>query len=529
MRAETATEKTLRSQEIGGVYAWYTLVVLVLVFAMSQLDRLALSILAEDVKADLHVTDSQIGFLFGTAFGVFYAVFGVSIGRLADFLSRRWLLATGMVLWSAMTVLSGVAANFGELAVARAFIGIGEAAVGPACYSILTDRFPKAQRATVLAICVSGLFIGNGLSKMIGGAVLSFWHGTFPHNPPLGLHAWQVAFFVIGAPGILAALWVASLREPVRGLADGLPEPPREPHPWKRSFIELSSAVPPLTVFNAARFGLKPLVYNLFGAACAALFAVVCTRLFHDTEEWVALAVGGYATFSWIQSLRHRDRATYTLIFGTPTYMSAVIAFGLLSFVGWSVGFWAPPYAIRVLHVSPAEVGLIMGTIAAAGGWGGGVLGGRVADIFLKNNPAGRLYIGFAAAVALPVFVVSMIHTHNVALFYALFGCYVMFGNMWVGVCAATTQEIVLPHMRGAAAAANALAFTLIGLCIGPYMVGKLSAVLHDLGLAIEISTCVTPVAFLLLLHTYRTLTAAEGSRLARAQAAAAAAGQVLL
>ncbi|HVY86972.1 MAG TPA: MFS transporter [Caulobacterales bacterium] len=505
--------------EIGGSYARYVLVVLVLVFAISQADRLILSILAEDVKADLGVTDSQIGFLFGTAFGVFYAVFGVSLGRLADFLSRRALLATGMALWSAMTVFSGLSRSFFDLAIARAFIGIGEATVGPASYSILSDRFAKAQRATVLAICVSGLFVGNGMSKFIGGWVLTAWQHAFPHNPPFGIHAWQATFFIMGAPGLLAALWVLSLREPVRGIADGIIAP-KEPKPWTRTFVELAAAVPPLTLINAARYGMTSLAINVAAAAILAALAYGLAAAFHDPEQWIALALGVYASFSWAQSLRHRDRATFSLIFATPTYLTCIGCFSLLSFVTWSVGFWAPPYAIRVLHASPALVGSVMGIIAAAGGLLGGVFGGRVADVLLKRNPSGRLFVGFGSTVLLPIFIISMMHTQNVFLYFALYGCYCFFGNMWVGVAAATTQDLVLPHMRGASAAANALAFTLIGLCIGPYVVGKFSVALGDLGLAMELTLVVIPIAFLLLLHAFRTLPAAEGSRIARAESA---------
>jgi MFS family permease len=518
MRDHQITEHPPRSG-VGGPYAWYVLGVLTLVFAISQADRMILSILAEDVKADLHVTDSQIGFLFGTAFGVFYAVFGVSIGRLADFLDRRRLLATGMILWSAMTVLSGLATTFGQLGVARAFIGIGEACVGPACYSLLSDRFPKSQRATVLAVCVSGLFLGNGMSKSMGGWVLSYWRAHYAVAPPLGLHAWQVAFFIIGAPGILAALWVLTMREPVRGLADGIPAP-KETAPWRRSLRELASAVPPLTLFNAARHGARPLAANLTAAAAAALFAWGCTRIFHDAEQWIAMAVGYYAAFSWAQSLHRTDRPTFTLIFRTPTYLSCLVAFALMTLVTWSIGFWAPPYAMRVLHGSPARVGVVMGTMAAVCGLFGGVVGGRAADMLLKVTPSGRLIVGLVSCTVLPIVVLLMIQTRSLDVFFALFGLYAVFGNMWVGVAAATTQDLVLPHMRGAAAAVNALAFTLIGLCLGPYLVGKLSTALHNLGLAIELTLAVIPVALLLLVHAYRTLPRAEASRMTRAQAA---------
>src|SRR5262249_26906837 len=162
--------------------------------------------------------------------------------------------------------------------------------------------------------------------------------------------------------------------------------------------------------------------------------------------------IGSYATFSWAQALRHRDKPTFSLIFATPTYMSCMVAFGLMSFISWSVGFWAAPYAIRALHGPPGRVGVVMGLVAACCGWGGAA-GGRVADWLLKLNSSGRMFVGLASSVLLPLFVTGMVHTRDLSLYFVLYGCYATFGNMWVGVAAATTQDIVLPHMRGAAAA----------------------------------------------------------------------------
>ena len=522
MRDHQAADPPYRS-EVGGPYAWYVLTVLLIAFTLSQADRLILSILTESVKADIHVSDSQIGFLFGTAFGVFYAVFGVSVGRLADFLSRRMLLATGMILWCVMTILSGVAANYGQLAFARMAIGIGEATVGPCCYSLLSDRFPKSIRATVLAIVISGIYLGNGLSKYLGGLILQLWTSAYPHNPPFGLHAWQIAFFVIGAPGVLVALWVATLREPPRGMADGLPPPPKEPHPFRRTLVELASAVPPLTLFNAARFGRRPLLLNLAAAAVCAALAIALTRWFGDIEQWVALFGGTYATFSWMQSVHHRDRATFSLIFRTPSYVALLLAYSLISLITWAVGFWNLPYAMRVLHAPPAQVGAIMGLITAAGGLGGAVAGGRTADLLLKRNPSGRVIIGLGSAIVLPLSIVAMVHARSLPTFYAIVAVYTVFGNMWVGACAAATQDLVLPHMRGAAAAANALGFTLIGLCIGPYVVGKLSVALHSLGLAMELLVWLIIPTLALFVYAYRNLPKAEATRIERAQAASLA------
>ena len=119
--------------------AWVTLAVLVLVYVLNFLDRQIPSILAERIKADLGATDAQMGFLYGTAFAVFYAIFGIPLGRLADTWHRTRLMSIGLAVWSAMTAVSGFASTFTQLALARVGVGIGEASTSPAGYSLLSD------------------------------------------------------------------------------------------------------------------------------------------------------------------------------------------------------------------------------------------------------------------------------------------------------------------------------------------------------------------------------------------------------
>src|SRR5262245_61060278 len=159
----SAHEEPSNSDEVGGRYAKYVLGVLVVVYVFNFVDRQILSILAEDIKADLSLSDAQIGFLYGTAFAVFYAVFGIALGRLADLWVRKSLIAIGLTFWSVMTALSGTARSFASLAVFRFGVGIGEASATPAAFSILSDYFPARVRATVLAIYSSGVYIGAGV------------------------------------------------------------------------------------------------------------------------------------------------------------------------------------------------------------------------------------------------------------------------------------------------------------------------------------------------------------------------------
>ena len=131
------TEEPTAARPRVSAYAWYALVLFVIVYIFNFIDRQIVSILAESIKADLKLDDAQIGFLYGTAFAIFYALFGIPLGRLADSWYRGRLMAIGLALWSSMTALSGLAQSFGMLAAARVGVGIGEASASPAAYSMI--------------------------------------------------------------------------------------------------------------------------------------------------------------------------------------------------------------------------------------------------------------------------------------------------------------------------------------------------------------------------------------------------------
>jgi MFS family permease len=505
---------------VGGAYAKYVLGLLVVVYAFNFIDRQILAILAEDMKRDLGLSDAQLGFLYGTAFAVFYALFGIPLGRLADNWVRVRLLSFGLAVWSAMTALSGFSGNFLQLSAARVGVGIGEATASPSAFSMLSDWFPKERRATALAIYSAGLYFGGGISLLLGALAVRGWNNAYPQGGPLGLVGWQAAFLAVGLPGLLLSLWVATLKEPLRGRADGLPPPPPVPDVWRRFRSDLSSVLPPFTLFHLAALGSRVLRTNLIATAVIFVLALGMVRITGDIPQWSALGLGLYAVFSWAQSLRERDKPTFALIWGTPTFLLALCGFGSISFVGYALGFWAAPYAIRTFHTDPAVVGLFIGGTGAAGGLIGVITGGWLGDRLRRTNPAGRILIASLATLVPGPFLVGMFLVDNFWAYWALFIVPACFGSFYVGIAAATSQDLVLPRMRGAATATYFIGTTMLGLGLGPWFAGAVSKASGSLATGCLSLLLMAPVTLTCLYLVYRKLPEAEATRIERARAA---------
>lgn len=516
-------------------YSWYALSVLVLVYVLNFIDRQILSILANDIKADLGVDDAYLGFLYGTAFAVFYSLFGIPLGKLADSWKRTRLLALGLAVWSTMTALSGFAKNATMLTVARVGVGVGEATASPSAYSLISDWFPARIRATALAVYSSGLYIGGGVSLLIGALIVENWNAAFPGGGPLGLKGWQAAFLAVGIPGLLLALWVLSLREPVRGAIDGLTTP-ENPAPFKGFFAELVQVIPPLTLIGAIMRGPKALAVNLAGLAAFAALALGLSQLvpatanlitgFEDgswmiSDQWLFLGLGYYAVFSWAMGLRQRDLPTFRLTWGSPAFLTVILGYGMVAFISYSISYWAAPYGERMLGASKSELGLFLGAPGAVGGFLGVILGGAMADFLLKRRPDGRiLVILFGLLTPIPV-VYVLFTTQNIVLFYALAFVQSLLTSSALGAAAATSQALVLPRMRGVATAIFFLATTLVGLGIGPFMAGYVSKISgDDLGTGVLSTLVVVPIGLVMLLAAMRLVPNAISGLIERAQAA---------
>lgn len=208
----------MSAQHPGRRTAWYAVIVLMICYTYSFIDRLILAFLVTPLKHDLHLSDTQIGLLQGLAFSAFYSILGIPFGLAADRVNRRNLIAAGVLVWSLMTSLGSVARSFLTLGFARMGVGLGEAALAPAAFSMIADYFPKERLSSALSVYAMGVQLGAGLALIAGGLVAqTVMHMAPVHVPVFGtLEPWRLTFLVVGAPGILVVALLATLREPVR-------------------------------------------------------------------------------------------------------------------------------------------------------------------------------------------------------------------------------------------------------------------------------------------------------------------------
>ncbi|MGE4323093.1 MAG: MFS transporter [Sphingobium sp.] len=217
---------------VSNAYRWHVVAVLLFVSLLSYADRSVLIVLVTSIKQDLGLSDTQMGVLLGPAFIILYVVASLPIGYLADRISRRNLLLAGVAVWSVGTFACGLADSFGWLFVARAFVGVGEAAVIPCSYSLIADYFPSNTRGRATAVVAAGMGLGSGAALYGGGVLVALgtsWRGiAWPIIGPL--EPWQFVFAICGLTGIAAIALLATVAEPPRQDGAGTAEegaPPR--------------------------------------------------------------------------------------------------------------------------------------------------------------------------------------------------------------------------------------------------------------------------------------------------------------
>lgn len=366
-------------------YKRYVLFILTGVYAFNFIDRQILVILQEPIKADLDLSDTQLGLLTGLAFAILYAVLGLPIARYADKNNRKNVVSISLVIWSAMTALSGMAQSFTQLLLARVGVGIGEAGGSPPAHSIISDYFEPEKRATALSIYSTGVYIGIGLGFLIGGVIAQYY-------------GWRMALYALGIPGILYAVLVYfTVKEPIKGRMDRAASDEKE-----LSFSEVVSIL----------FRKKTFVFLSIGTGFQAF--------------------GNYGVGNWLAPFLERSHGMELASIGITLGLIAAFGGGIGTFMGGYLTdkmakkdirwyFWLP--ALAILINIPIAVFVFFGENTQA------VLGVTIFSYFLS-----ALYLGPAIAVTHNLVPAKMRVFASAVLFFVLNAIGLGLGPLVIGM-----------------------------------------------------------------------------------------------
>jgi MFS family permease len=378
--------------------AWFVVAILVLLYAFSVVDRLALSIMVDEIRSDLRITDTEFGLLGGLSFAAFYTLMGLPIGGLVDRYSRRWIIYLGVSAWSLASAAGAFASNYTQFFFARMGVGVGEAALSPAAYSLLGDIFPKHRLSGPTSLFAMGSTLGVAFSFAVGGPLLQYF--TKHHaDLPLALSAippWRSVLLTLSLPGLLLAFLAFAFREPARSTT--------------------------------------------------------------DSKE-----------VSWAQCYRY-------LATNRTLFLRLFAAFAIVGMVNYGLALWTAAYVRRVFAMSPAETGVILGTLTAVCGILAHSTNGFVIDYMMqrgyRDGPI-RFFV-ISTCIGLPFAISAFLVPTATAAFVCLFFTNTILTPV-VGYGAAAIQMVMPPRMRGKAGAIYLACFNIIGLGLGPLIVGYLT------------------------------------------------------
>jgi MFS family permease len=391
MSPETHNQDGELGREVSPGYANYVVGVLFVVYVFNFMDRQVMSIVLEDIKAEIQLSDTYMGFLGGFAFSLMYTFAGIPIARYADRGSRRNVVTIGLLVWTGFTAITSLVTSFGQLFAARIGVGIGEAAGSPPSHSIISDYFPAHKRATALSFYGMGVFVGIAAAMIFGGYIASNF-------------GWRSVYLTVGLAGIPLALLVRfTIRELPRGYSDRV-EGQATPF----------ADQPPLREAIKRILGIRAMRYIIAGTA--------------------------------VQSL-----------------------------AGYGLMLWGATFLRRVHQMSQTDAGLALGLIFGFVGCSGVYVGGWWADRMGQRDLRWYMRLpALQAVIGLP-FLVGFLLADDVTFALCCFVPFYFTANMYIGPMFAMTQGLVPPNMRATASAINLFIVNLIGLGLGPFLMGYLS------------------------------------------------------
>ena len=369
------------------LYRQYVLGILLVVYVFNFIDRQILAILLEPIRKDLSLTDTQLGFLSGVAFAIFYAIMGIPIARMADRRNRVNIISWSLAAWSVMTAICGFAQNFWQLMLGRIGVAVGEAGSGPASHSLISDYFTSETRASAMGVYAMGVPIGTLIGLLAGGWIVHFFD-------------WRTAFIVVGLPGVLMAVIVRmTVKEPPRG-----------------SSVASQGNSTPATLKEAVSF-----------------------------------------------------------LWARRSFNHLILAVALHAFVSYGYNGWLPAFFARSYQMSSAEIGSWLAPLIGIFAGIGTFSGGYISDYFAKWDRRWYVWVpGVTLAISVPFFVLAFLADDKYTTL-ALLIVPLYFNYVYIGPTFAMIQGLAEVRIRAMASAILLFVISLIGLGLGPFLVGVFS------------------------------------------------------
>ncbi|WP_395670280.1 spinster family MFS transporter [Phenylobacterium sp.] len=414
----TRVEETLGAGGKSGLaYSYLVAWLLAVVYTLNFLDRQIVAILAEPIRKDLNLTDTQLGLLGGIAFAAFYTTFGLPVAWLADRAKRVWIISGACALWSLFTALCGTATNFVQLALFRMGVGIGEAGGSPPSYSLISDYFPPEKRGTALAIYSLGVPAGSMLGAFAAGRIAE-------------AHGWRTAFFAMGVPGIiLGVVLLLVIREPKRGAYDVPGAANDEPAPpllqaisgfFRQRTLTLTAISSGLSAF----VGYAGLAWNAPYLIRAKGMTLVEVANYYSIVLGITGMVGTIAAGWLVDRLAPRDRRWFAWVPAIAFTITLPFWFGIVWAPTWPIAlafiaipcllnnmFLAPALAVVQNAAKPAQrtiSGALLLFVMNLIGLGlGPVYVGRISDMAKAEYGAQSLSVGFLALIPMVVLTIA--------------------------------------------------------------------------------------------------------------------------
>jgi MFS family permease len=411
------------STAFSAAYRRYALGTLTLVYMLSCLDQSLMGLVLQPIKEDLHLSDSQLGFLTGIAFALFYSTLGVPIARWADRGNRVTIASVAIALWGVAVMSSLFVTNFAQLVAARVAAGIGGSGCMPPTYSLLGDYYPApAQRTRVMAVYMMSGPIGSVVSYVTGG-----W---------LNVHyGWRIALFAMGVPGLIVALLLKATlkepRQPARG-QDVL-------HSRDGLYARNVSHADDLSHARDASHGHDVSAHDIPAPPMPRVTQVLSDLWFQPASRHLAIALIALITLTG----------------------------GMFS--------WLGTFLIRSHGMTTADLGVWFGVIFGASGTLGVAMGGYIAQRWFGEDERGQMRLfAILTAALLPCYAVLLLSARTPVALTALSLC-VLIGNFAIGPAFALVQRLVIHETRATTMALIMLLANLMGMGMGPQVVGILS------------------------------------------------------